>query len=42
MPDETPVGELPAPGFRLNPTLILVGSAALSGIAAGLIKLVIF
>lgn len=34
--------EAPEPTFRLFPTLILVASAVLAGVGAGLIKLAIF
>lgn len=42
MPDETPASEAPEPSLHLIPTLIVVGSAVLSGIVAGLIKIALF
>lgn len=42
MSNETPEPELPEPTFHLIPTLILIGSAVLAGIAAGAISVFVF
>lgn len=42
MPNETPEQDLPEPTFHLIPTLILIGSAVLVGLIAGLIATALF